>query len=72
MHHVLAVLAACQTGNWQQKWNCGWHQPTTVAANAGYFAGHNVAPWAVLVGIVVGVIWLASRSRSGSPAPSKS
>lgn len=66
MHHVIA--AACTTGSTLQKWKCGWNQPTTTAANAGYFAGHSIAPWAIILGVVIGVIWLASRSRSRAPA----
>jgi hypothetical protein len=68
MQHVIA--AACK-GTWQQKWDCGWHQPTTTAANAGYFAGHNVAPALVGLLLVVLIIALASRGRSGKPVTSK-
>jgi hypothetical protein len=68
--HPNVIAAACQTGNWQQKWNCGWHQSTTGAANAGYFAGHNVAPWAILAGIIIGLLWVASRVSSGKTATS--
>jgi hypothetical protein len=66
-----AILAAACTGNWQQKLSCGWHQPTGGAANAGYFAGHSVTPWAILAGIIIGLLLLASRSRSRTPATSK-
>lgn len=69
MHAVIA--AACDTGNWQQKWDCGWHQPTTGAAQAGYFAGHNVVPALVGLLIVVALIIAVSRSRSGRPVTSK-
>jgi hypothetical protein len=83
MQHALAVLAAgpvpAYCGNliktpaqWKACWDAGWSQPTTGAANAGFAAGHSVAPWAVLAGIIIGLLWLASRSRSGSPAASKS
>jgi len=70
VEHVIA--AACQTGNWQQKLACGWHQPTTGAANAGYYAGHNALPWVILAGIVIGIVLLAGRSRSRTPVASKS
>jgi hypothetical protein len=62
--HTPAQIAACL--------KAGWSQPTTGAANAGYYAGHNVAPYALIIGIIIGVILLASRSRSGSPAASRS
>jgi hypothetical protein len=72
------VPAYCTSGHgiltpaqWKACWNAGWSQPTTGAANAGYFAGHNVAPWALIAGIVIGLLWLVSRSGSRSPAASK-
>ena len=67
--YPLITAAAC-TGSWQQKWNCGWKQPTTTAANAGAFAGHNVAP--ILVGLlIVALIALAaSKGRSRGTAAS--
>ena len=55
----------------QTCWKLGWNQSTTTVANAGYFAGHNVAPWAIIAGIIIGLLWLVSRPRSGSPATSK-
>lgn len=69
--HPHIIAAACSSGTWQQKWNCGWHQSTTGAANAGYFAGHSVAPW--LIGALIGlfIIFLISRSRSRTPATSR-
>lgn len=68
MHTALAQAAAKCTGSWQQQWNCGWKQPTTTAANAGYFAGHNVAPFLIL-GAIIGLILIAvSKSRSSTPA----
>ena len=70
MHNVIA--GACQTGSWQQKWDCGWHQPTTGAANAGYFAGHNVAPALIALVFLVAIVIAAARTRSGRPAASKS
>jgi hypothetical protein len=67
MHHVIA--ASCNTGSFQQKWNCGWNAPTTTAAHAGAAA---TAP--VLIGLVILaallVAW-ASRGRSRTPATSK-
>jgi hypothetical protein len=68
MEHVIA--AACK-GTWQQKWDCGWHQPTSTAANAGYFAGHNVAPALVGLVLVVLILALLSRGRSRTAATSK-
>lgn len=65
-----APPAACHTGSWQQQWSCGWHAPTTTAANAGYFAGHNVAPALAGLLIVVALILMVSRARSGKPAAS--
>ena len=65
--HQHIIAAACK-GTWQQKWDCGWHQPTTGAANAGYFAGHSVAPWAILAGIIIGLLWVASRVSSRKTA----
>jgi hypothetical protein len=71
------VPAYCATGHistpaqWKACWNAGYNLPTTGAANAGAFAGHNVAPYALLVGVIIGILWLISRSGSRSPATSK-
>ena len=56
---------------WKTCWDIGWSQPTTTAANAGAFAGHTVAPWAILAGIIIGLPWLVSRPGSRRPATSK-
>jgi len=64
MNHVLA--AACNTGSWQQKWSCGWHQPpSTAVAHAGLAFGHS-APW-VLIGAIIGLIIIV-RGRRGHRA----
>ena len=64
MNHVLA--AACNTGSWQQKWSCGWHQPpSTAVAHACYTFGHSVM-W-VLIGAVIGLIIIV-RGRRGHRA----
>lgn len=69
MHPALAdaITKAC-SGSWQQQLKCGWHQPTTTAANAGAFAGHNVVPWALLAGVVIGLLLLVSRASSRKTA----
>ena len=69
MHQVIA--ASCSTGSWEQRWKCGWNQPTGGAANAGYFAGHNVMPALIVLLVVVAIIALAGKSRSRRPAASK-
>ena len=56
---------------WKQCWDIGQHLPTTGVANAGAFAGHSVAPWAILAGIIIGLLWLVSRPGSRRPATSK-
>lgn len=70
MNHV---LAACNTGSWQQKWACGWHQPNTAAYNAGYAFGHSVLPWLICAAVVV---FIFARGRRGhrqamTPAPGR-
>ena len=63
MNHI---LAACDTGSWQQKWSCGWHQPpSTAVAHAGYTFGHS-ALW-VLIGAVIGLMIIV-RGRRGHRA----
>jgi hypothetical protein len=70
------VPAYCATNHistpaqWKACWNAGYHLPATGAANAGSFAGHNVAPWALIAGIIIGLLWLASRSGSRRAATS--
>ena len=53
---------------WQTCWKLGWQQPTTGAANAGAFAGHNVAPGAILIVllIIVAVIALSRRGKTAA------
>lgn len=74
-----SVPAYCSSGHgvltpaqWKTCWDAGWTQPVTNAANAGQFTGHNVAPWAILAGIIIGLLWIVSRASSRTPAPSKS
>lgn len=70
MHPALAdaITRAC-SGSWQQQWKCGWHQPTTTAANAGAFAGHNVAPFLILGALILLIALLASKAKSRNTAP---
>ena len=64
----LATPAPCSTGSWTQKWNCGWHEPTTTASNAGFAVGHSGAP--IILGLIVLVlIWIAATRRK-KPATS--
>ena len=71
------VPASCATNHittpaqWKACWNAGYHLPTTGAANAGAFAGHNIAPYALIAGIIIGILLLVSRSSSRSPATSR-
>jgi hypothetical protein len=60
--------APCSTGSWAQKFECGWHQPTTTAAHVGYTTGHDVMPIVIGLLIVAVLIALARRSRSSAPA----
>ena len=70
MHHYLAAAAAnCNTGSWQQKWNCGWNQPTTAASNAGFASGHNIAPW-LIAAVVLFLVLKAVKGRSTARSPS--
>jgi hypothetical protein len=72
MIHVTAAAApaACSTGTWTQKWDCGWHQPTTGAAHLGTPAGHGFAAALITLAVVVALV-LAVRvaRRSGKAAP---
>jgi hypothetical protein len=73
MHHYLAAAAAnCNTGSWQQKWNCGWNQPATGAANAGAFAGHNVLPALILLAVIILAARLVRKAKKAArPARAK-
>ncbi len=70
---LAAATPAC-TGTWQQKWNCGWKQPTTTSAavgHAGYDFGHNLLPALFVLLVIVLVVRAAKRrgkSRSSAPA----
>jgi hypothetical protein len=67
MQNVLA--AACQTGTWQQKWDCGMHNNVNVGAATAHAAASFVPVLAVIL-VVLAVIAMARRS--GRPASSKS
>lgn len=70
MHAYLAAAAAnCNTGTWAQRWKCGWNQPTTAASNAGFFAGHNIAPW-LIIAVVLFLVLKALKGRSAARSPS--
>ena len=74
--HAVAQAAAtrpasCSTGSWQQKWNCGWHQPTTTAANAGYATGHDVVLPVLGVLVVVLILLALAKARSRTPVTSR-
>ena len=67
MHtYLAAAVANCNTGSWQQKWQCGWNQPTTGAANAGNFTGHNVLPGLIVLAVIVLVVMAAKKGRGGA------
>jgi hypothetical protein len=68
------IPAYCTSGTgihtpqqWQTCWKLGWQQPTTDAANAGAFTGHNVAPGVILVAMLI-VAALVLLSRRGKTA----
>jgi hypothetical protein len=66
-----ASAAGCSTGSWHQKWSCGWHQPTTAAQHAGFAFVHS-AGWAVLAGVIIGLLWMTGRrSRARRRAPAR-
>jgi hypothetical protein len=72
-----AIPAYCSSGHgvltpaqWKTCWDGGWKQPTTTAANAGTFAGHNVAPVLIVLLIVALIAFAASRNRSRTTATS--
>ena len=74
MHIYLAAATAnCNSGSWSQKWNCGWHQPTTAASNAGFTFGHSIVPWLIVAAVVLLVARARGRSaaRSASPKPAR-
>jgi hypothetical protein len=55
---------------WTQCWKLGWNQPTTTAANAGYYTGHNIVP--ILAVVVVAFLvfaWLRGSRRRTAAAP---
>ena len=64
-----AVAAARCTGTWQQKWNCGWNQPTSATLpKAGYDFGHSVLPALVVLLVVLLLVRAVKRRRKGRSA----
>ena len=63
------TAAACSTGSWQQKWDCGWRQPpSTAVQHAGFLAGHN-AVW-LIVAVIVAVMIFVRGARGHRAAMS--
>ncbi len=57
---------------WKTCWDIGWGQPTTTAANAGAFAGHNVMPFLIGLAILAAIVTVARMAgRSTTVQPSK-
>jgi hypothetical protein len=55
---------------WTQCWKIGWSQPSTTAAKAGYYTGHNIAPvLAVIILAVLVLAWFRRGKRASQPAP---
>ncbi|HTQ88405.1 MAG TPA: hypothetical protein VMK84_02825 [Streptosporangiaceae bacterium] len=70
MVHVIA--AACQTGNWQQKAACGMHGNSNVPITATFAQTlPSFMPVLAIVLVVLFIVAVTRRGRSGSPAPSK-
>lgn len=64
-----AVAAASCTGTWQQRWNCGWKQPTSSALpQAGYDFGRSLLPALVVLLVVVFLVRAARRRKKGRSA----
>ena len=64
-----AVAAARCTGTWQQKWQCGWKQPTTSALpQAGYDFGHSLVPALVVLLVIIVVARIAKKRKKGRSA----
>ena len=64
-----AVAAASCTGNWQQKWQCGWKQPASSALpQAGYDFGHSLIPLLVVLAVIVLVVRVAKRRKKSRGA----
>jgi hypothetical protein len=72
MHTYLTAAAAnCSSGTWQQKWDCGWNQPTSGAAHAGLVAGHAM-PALIVLAVIIAVVMLAKKARGAArPSPAK-
>ncbi len=68
----LAAAAASCTGTWQQRWNCGWKQPTSSALpQAGYDFGRSLLPALVVLTVVILIARSVKRrkkTRSAAPA----
>ena len=61
-----ATAAARCAGTWQQRWNCGWKQPTSSALpQAGYDFGHSVLPALVVLLVVVFLVRAAKKRKKG-------
>jgi LPXTG-motif cell wall-anchored protein len=65
--HLAAAAANCNTGTWQQRWNCGWKQPTSSALpQAGYDFGHTLLPVLVVLAIVIFLVRAAKKRKKSA------
>ena len=61
-----AAAAARCAGTWQQRWNCGWKQPTSSALpQAGYDFGRSLLPVLVVLAVVIFLVRAAKRRKKG-------
>ena len=67
--HPLTLAAACSTGTWQQKWDCGLNGHANIPGAAAHAAA-TFPPLLACVLIVLVLIGLARR-RSATPAPGR-
>ncbi len=64
-----ALAAARCAGTWQQKWNCGWKQPTSSALpRTGYDFGHSLLPALIVVLVLVFLYRAAKKRKKGRSA----
>ena len=65
----LAAGAASCTGTWQQKWKCGWDQPTSATVpHVGYDVGHSLLPALVVLAVVILLVRVAKKRKKGRSA----
>ena len=63
--NLAGATADCTTGTRAEQWACGWNQPVSPAAHAGYTFGHSGLPALAVLAVVILLVRAVRQRRKG-------